>query len=123
MTKNVNIRMSYDTSADIESIVEKKVGELTENSMVYKDNTINGIMDLPLKYNRGWSYRAAKDFEIENYYADGSSYLVERGDLIIANTTVKEEQAAFEPLHWDVYQANIEEPADDKYTDIIDGNF
>ena len=123
MTKNVNIRMSYDTSADIESIVEKKVSELTEGSMVYKENVINGIEDLPLKYNRGWSYRAAQEFEIEDYYADGSAYSVERGDLIVANTTVKEPLSVFDPMHWDVYQANIEQPIDEKYSNIIDGNF
>lgn len=123
MSKNVNIRMSYDTSADIERIVEEKVGELTKNSMVYKETPINRIEDLPLKYNRGWSFRATDNFTIEGYYADGTGYVVEQGDLIIANTTVKEAVNEFNPLHWDVYQANIEEPADDKYTDIIDGNF
>lgn len=119
--KVVNIRMSYDTTADIESIVEKKVSELTKDSMVYKSDTINSVADLPLKYNRGYSFRASEPFEISGYYADNSSYMVERGDLIIANTTA--EVNAFEPLHWDVYQANIEEPIDAKYTDIIDGNF
>lgn len=121
--KVVNIRMSYDTSVDIEKIVENKVNELTINGMVYKEQTITGTFDLPLKYKRGWSYRAGGSFEIPGYYADGSSYLVERGDLLIANITVTEELSAFDPMHWDVYQGNIEDPVDDKYTDIIDGNF
>ena len=120
-SKIVNIRMSYDTTADIESIVEKKVGELTKDSMVYKEDTINRVEDLPLSYKRGYSFRASDTFKIDEYYADGSAYVVERGDLIIANTSATVN--AFEPLHWDVYQANIEEPIDTKYNDIIDGNF
>ena len=126
MSKNVNIRMSYDTSIDIEKIVENKVNELTENGMVYKDVVVNGVEDFPYQYKRGWSYRASQDFIIPDYYegkeGDERNYYVEKGDLIIANTTVTQD-TKFNPLHWDVYQGNIEEPVDDKYTDIIDGNF
>lgn len=125
MSKNVNIRMSYDTSIDIEKIVENKVNELTENSMIYKTETINGTEDLPMSYSRGWSYRAAQDFVIHNYYenkeGEDKDYYVEKGDLIIANKTAT--VLEFQPMDWDVYQGNIEEPVDDKYTDIIDGNF
>lgn len=122
--KNVNIRMSYDTSLDIEKIVEDKVNSLTQNSMVYQETEIYGVGDLPLTYKRGWSFRANADFSIDNYYADereDKSYYVEKGDLIIANKTATVD--TFQPLDWDVYQGNIEEPVDDKYTDIIDGNF
>lgn len=125
MSKNVNIRMSYDTSIDIEKLVENKVNELTENSMIYKTETINGTEDLPMSYSRGWSFRAAQDFVIPDYYenkeGDDKNYYVEKGDLIIANKTATVQ--TFQPMDWDVYQGNIEEPVDDKYTDIIDGNF
>lgn len=119
--KNINIRMSYDTTADIAKIVEDTVEKLYSGSMIYKEPAIHGVEDLPLTYRRGWAYRAAAAFEIEGYHADGSSYFVEIGDLLVANNSVT--RNAFEPLDWDVYQGNIEVAVDDKYTDIIDGNF
>lgn len=126
--KNINIRMSYDTSADIEKLVESTVQNLYIGSMIYKKNpndeagNVYTVDDLPLTYKRGWIYRVGGHLEIENYYPDGSSCVLGEGDLIIANID-RDAVESFTPGDWHIIQGNIEEPIDDKYIEIINGNF